>query len=75
MSWQRSRRMRQVIGRVQSGHEVLSEIVSFGAGDDDEPLEPVVISRCGAVVTCMTGGHLHYPCTHHLPSRMARQHW
>lgn len=47
--------MRQVIGRVQSGHEVLSEIVSFGASDDDEPLEPVVISRCGAAVTFIIG--------------------
>lgn len=37
----------QVIGRVQSGREVLSEIVSFGAGDDEQPLEPVVISRYG----------------------------
>ncbi len=39
----------QVVGRVQSGHETLSEIITFGAGPDDEPLEPVVISRCGSL--------------------------
>ena len=32
---------------MQSGHDVLLEIVSFGAGDEDQPLEPVVISRYG----------------------------
>ena len=37
----------QVIGRVQSGQDVIAEIVSVGTDPHDAPLLPVRIARCG----------------------------